>query len=61
MGIMGTTWGLMWGGDYGDHSHGGLGTTWGHCGDDGDNVGMMWTMWGQCGDDVGTTGTMWGQ
>ena len=33
--------GTTCGGDNGDHSHGGVGTTWRPSGDDGDNMGMM--------------------
>ena len=47
-----------WGGDHGDHSHGGVGTTWGPSGDNGDDVGMTWGQRPLCGDDgdhVGTT------
>ena len=55
--------GTMWGGDNGDHSHGGcenhmgtfwgMGTMWGQCG-------MMWGQRGDEGDDMGMTGTTWG-
>ena len=53
MGTMGVWGQTTWGGDNGDHSHGGLGTTWRPSRDDGDDVvmmGMTWGPWGPHGD-----------